>query len=73
MRCALWRTERLVVEIDGFAFHGSRDSFERDRRRDAVLTAAGLRVMRVTWRQLTGTPEALLVSIAQALARRPGS
>jgi very-short-patch-repair endonuclease len=67
----LWRAERFIAEIDGFAFHGSRDSFERDRRRDAVLTAAGLRVMRVTWRQLTEAPEALLVSITQALAHGP--
>lgn len=64
-----WRTERLVVEMDGFAYHGSRRSFERDRRRDAVLAAAGLRVMRVTWRQLEDEREALLVRLAQALAR----
>src|SRR5690606_37590663 len=32
-----WRTERLVAEVDGFAFHASRRSFEADRRRDATL------------------------------------
>ena len=41
---AVWAGERLVVEVDGFAFHGSRDAFERDRRRDAELVAAGWRV-----------------------------
>lgn len=66
----LWRAERLVVEIDGLAFHSAKDAFERDRHRDGVLTAAGLRVMRITWRQLTQTPEALLVRLAQALAVR---
>jgi very-short-patch-repair endonuclease len=66
-----WRAERLVVEMDGFAFHGSRRSFEADRRRDATLAAAGLRVMRVTWRQLENEPEALLVRLAQALLRNP--
>jgi very-short-patch-repair endonuclease len=66
-----WRKERLVAEMDGFAFHGSRRSFEADRRRDAVLAAGGLRVMRVTWRQLEGEPEALLVRLAQALIRTP--
>ncbi len=65
---ALWRAERIVVEIDGFAFHSSSDAFEWDRQRDGVLTAAGLRVMRVTWRQITREPEALLVRLAQALA-----
>jgi very-short-patch-repair endonuclease len=65
----LWRAERLAVEVDGFAFHRSARSFERDRRRDAALTAHGVRVMRVTWRQIVSEPEATLVRLAQALAR----
>ena len=63
----VWRRERVIVEIDGFAFHSSRDSFERDRARDAALTAAGYRVMRVTWRQITRAPHALLISLARLL------
>jgi very-short-patch-repair endonuclease len=63
----LWRQERLVVEVDGFRFHASRAAFERDRLRDAELQAGGLRVMRVTWRQLTREPEATLARIARAL------
>ena len=63
----LWRAQRLVVETDGFAYHGSASAFETDRERDARLVAAGYRVLRVTWRQLTETPEAVLVRIAQAL------
>jgi len=63
-----WRTERLVVEIDGYAHHADRAAFERDRRRDGVLAAAGFRVIRVTWRQLTKEPELVLVRLAQALA-----
>lgn len=64
-----WRAERLVVEVDGFAHHASVRMFERDRRRDAELTAAGLRVVRVTWRQLVKEPHALIARVAQALAR----
>ncbi len=30
----LWRAEKLVVEMDGWAFHGHRAAFERDRDRD---------------------------------------
>ena len=63
-----WRDERIVVEVDGFAFHSSRSSFESDRRRDAKLAAHGFIVMRVTWRQLARKPEATLVRLAQALA-----
>lgn len=67
---ALWRAERLVVEIDGFAIHSTRAVFERDRQRDRELAAAGLTVLRITWRELTLEPEALLVQLAQNLALR---
>lgn len=65
----LWRAERLVVEVDGFAFHASQRMFERDRRRDAVLGARGFHVLRVTWGQMETEPEAMLVRLAQMLAR----
>ena len=62
-----WRKERLVVEVDGYAFHASKRRFEGDRRRDAALLARGLRIMRVTWHQIVDEPEAVLVRLAQAL------
>ena len=65
----LWRDERLVVEVDGFAFHSGRAAFERDRARDADLQAAGYRVLRFTWRQLTATPERVIARLAGALAQ----
>lgn len=65
----LWRDARLVVEVDGFAYHSSPDAFERDRRRDAILTAAGYRVLRTTWRQIVDEPEAVIARVAQALVR----
>ena len=65
----LWAAQRLVVEVDGFAYHGGRAAFERHRLRDAELQAAGYRVVRVTWRQLVERPEALIARLAQALAR----
>ncbi len=52
----LWRAQKLVVEVDGYAFHGHRAAFERDRAKDQVLVAAGYRVIRVTWRQLEREP-----------------
>jgi hypothetical protein len=66
----LWRDQRLVVEVDGFRFHSSRASFERDRKRDAVLAASGYTVLRVTSRQLVNEPEAVVARIAGALAVR---
>lgn len=65
----LWRAAGIAVEVDGFGFHASRRSFESDRRRDAGLAAAGVHVIRVTWRQIVDEPSATLVHVAQALAR----
>lgn len=64
-----WRAERVAVEVDGFAYHGSATRFENDRRRDALLAARGIQVVRITWRQLTSEPEAVLVRLAQTLLR----
>jgi very-short-patch-repair endonuclease len=64
-----WPDRRLIVETDGFSFHGHRRAFESDRRRDAVLVAAGYRVIRITWRQLTEQPLRVIAILAQALGR----
>jgi very-short-patch-repair endonuclease len=64
----LWREQGLVVEVDGFQFHSTREAFERDRRRDAELQSAGLRVLRVTWRQIVGAPYATLTNLVRSLA-----
>ena len=48
----LWRTERLVVEVDGWESHGTRSAFEADRARDARLKLLGFDVLRFTWRQI---------------------
>lgn len=65
----LWRERRLVVEVDGYTYHSSRSAFERDRRKDAVLRAAGFDVIRVTWLQMQDEPYAVISRLAQALAR----
>ena len=69
----LWPRHRLVVEVDGFAFHSSRQAFERDRARDAALQIAGHRVIRITWRQLVDEPQAVVATLAAALSRGSGS
>ena len=52
----LWRKHRLVVEVDGFGTHGTRQAFQRDRRRDQLLTLAGWQVIRFTWDEITTEP-----------------
>ena len=66
----LWPEHKLIVEVDGYAFHSHRRAFERDRRRDAAHVAAGFVVIRFTWRQLTDEPLVVVATIAQALGRR---
>jgi hypothetical protein len=59
-----WPDRRLVAEADSFEFHGTRAAFERDRRRDQQLRAAGWTVVRVTWRQLNDSPGEVVAAIA---------
>ena len=62
-----WPSQRLVLEFDGWGAHGHRLAFESDRKRDQVLVAAGIRVLRITDRQLKHEPIAVAARIAQAL------
>jgi very-short-patch-repair endonuclease len=65
----LWPEARLIVEVDGFAFHGHRAAFERDRQRDMMLRDRGFEVIRVTWKQLVDQPLVVIAHIARALER----
>ena len=64
----LWREARLVVEVDGRAGHGTRRAFEEDRMRDAELTVAGRRVLRISQKRLESAPSEVAAQI-QVLAR----
>jgi very-short-patch-repair endonuclease len=63
----LWDRQRLIIETDGEETHGTRAAFQRDRRRDQILTAAGYRIARVTWRQVQDEPIAVVNRIARML------
>lgn len=65
----LWDEQRLVVELDGRAVHGTEMAFEHDRRKDRLLLADGWRVTRVTWRQLRDEPSAVVADLRLMLAR----
>jgi very-short-patch-repair endonuclease len=64
---AYWPQQRLVLEFDGWQAHGHRRAFDRDRKRDQIMLANGLRAMRVTDRHLVHEPVALAARIAMAL------
>jgi very-short-patch-repair endonuclease len=51
----LWFPDRdLVVELDSWRYHGTRIRHRLDARKQARLEAAGLRVLRADWSQVTG-------------------
>jgi very-short-patch-repair endonuclease len=64
-----WPAQRLVVELDGRATHGTRAAFERDRLRDTALQLAGYRVLRVTHRRMAAEPEEVIRAVRRLLDR----
>jgi hypothetical protein len=60
-----WPEARLIVETDGH-HHQTRAAFERDRARDALLTALGWRVMRFTARQVRRGPARVAALVLSA-------
>jgi very-short-patch-repair endonuclease len=69
----LWPHHKLVIEVDALSTHSDPRTFERDRKRDADLTLRGYTVLRVTRRQITEEPEAVVARIAAALAMTRGA
>lgn len=63
---------RLLVEIDGFAFHTDHARYQDDRRRQNEFTVAGWTVLRFTWWTLTQEPERAVRDIQATLARLLG-
>jgi hypothetical protein len=64
-----WPEQRLVVETDGHRHHGTRAAFERDRERDARLTALGWRVVRLTHRRVAEHREEVAELLERLLQR----
>jgi very-short-patch-repair endonuclease len=64
-----WPRHNLIVEVDGYRFHNTRRSFEDDRRRDAIHTIAGRRVLRVTHQRIVHGRAALTRDLARLLSR----
>ncbi len=60
---------RLVVEIDGYAYHSSPQQFADDRRRDAALAAMGFEVLRFTWVDAVRRPDYVVRMVTAVLAR----
>ena len=68
---AVWHEHRLIVELDSYAIHTTREAFERDRTRDRDLQAAGYCVLRITWRQLTTEADSIATQLRTLLGVPP--
>jgi len=64
---ALFRDQKLVVELDGHATHANPTANETDRRRELTLRRAGFRVVRYTWEQVTRHPEEVVADLFSQL------
>jgi very-short-patch-repair endonuclease len=63
----LWRTLRLVVEIDSFVYHHGSIAFHDDHARDLDLRRRGYTVLRFDERQLEDEPDQVAADVARAL------
>jgi very-short-patch-repair endonuclease len=66
----IWRDAGLIVETDGRETHDTASAFERDRRRDQILGAAGWQVIRCTWRQVIDEPTRVAQTLHALLASK---
>jgi hypothetical protein len=64
---ALWREQRVVVEVDGEGNHGTPTQIARDHDRDLRLRAAGFTVLRYAWGQLQRRPDLVAADLRRAL------
>jgi very-short-patch-repair endonuclease len=62
--------DRLVLELDGRAWHDRPGDFERDRSRDRALTTAGYAVFRASYSQVMSSWPVLEQQILTLIRRR---
>jgi very-short-patch-repair endonuclease len=63
----LMHDQPLVIEVDGYAVHGGRAAFQKDRERLNLFAQAGFTVLRFTWEDLTENPATVITRIRRTL------
>ncbi|HET8880185.1 MAG TPA: DUF559 domain-containing protein [Arthrobacter sp.] len=61
----------LIIEVDGFAFHSSRDSLRRDLGRNNASTVGGFAVLRYMPEHIWFEPERVLAEVRAVLEQGP--
>jgi very-short-patch-repair endonuclease len=67
----LWRDQRVIVEVDGYAAHRGRQAFRDDRDRDLELTTRGFSVHRVADTRIADDPDGVGALVARFLNGSP--
>lgn len=62
--------ERVVIEVDGWAYHRDLRAFLRDGPRQTALAAAGWTVLRTHWYELHDEPHVFVAHVRAALVAR---
>ena len=62
--------DRLVIEADGYDWHGGRLEFERDRERDRELVRRGYIVIRASYRQVMSNLDEVIGAALEVIRRR---
>ncbi|MGH2784943.1 MAG: type IV toxin-antitoxin system AbiEi family antitoxin domain-containing protein [Actinomycetota bacterium] len=64
--------QRVAIELDGFRFHDTRDSFDAERARGNELQAMGWNVLRVTAKHLERDRDEVVAWVRRVLRERAG-
>ncbi len=62
----LWPAHRLVVEVDGYAWHRSPAALANDHERDVKLVLGGKRVLRFSYEQVLERPGYVAGALSRA-------
>ena len=65
----VWREQKVIVELDTEATHGTKSAKRKDPIRDTKLQLAGYVVMRVTDDRLIHDPAGVIADLNRALTR----
>ena len=59
--------ELVIAEVDGYAIHSRRETFQRDRTKQNRVAAAGYVVLRFTWEDLAQRPHHVVAKLRAVL------
>lgn len=60
---------KVAFEVDGFAYHGDRQAFTYDRKRDRLLAATGIETFRFSAHEVIHQPYQVMAEVNEILER----